>query len=56
MDSVESRAREIWYEREKSFPRFVQQTWEQGTELARAATMARAHTEIERIRKERANG
>jgi len=35
-------ARAIWAEREKGFPRFVQQTWEQGTQLARDTTLIQA--------------
>jgi hypothetical protein len=35
-------ARRIWVEREKGFPRFVQQTWEQGTQMARDTTLVEA--------------
>jgi hypothetical protein len=35
-------ARKIWAEREKGFPKFVQQTWEQGTQLARDTTLVEA--------------
>jgi len=47
MRPIERRAREIWAEREKGFPKFVQQTWEQGTYLARIATLAQAERELE---------
>jgi hypothetical protein len=42
------RARAIWTEREKTFPRFVQQTWEQGTSTARLATIIQAEAEFAR--------
>jgi hypothetical protein len=36
------RARETWAARELTFPRFVRQTWEQGTWAARMAALAEA--------------
>lgn len=41
-------AKLIWAEREKGFPKFVRQTWEQGTWAARAATIAEAERRIYR--------
>jgi hypothetical protein len=41
-----TRAKEIWAEREKMFPRFVQQTWEQGTHLAQRRTVWLAMAEM----------
>lgn len=46
---VEQRAREIWVEREEGFPAFVRQTWDQGTWLARRATLVTAAKELGRF-------
>lgn len=43
---IQVRARQIWAEREKDMPKFVQQTWEQGTILARYHTIGQAAREL----------
>lgn len=39
---IETAARSIWLKREASFPPFTRMTWEQGSALARSATIAQA--------------
>jgi hypothetical protein len=43
---IQVRARKIWDERERQMPKFVQQTWEQGTILARYHTIGQAAREL----------
>lgn len=45
-ETIEARAKEIWNEREKRMPKFVQQTWDEGTYLARNATLELAEKEL----------
>jgi hypothetical protein len=44
--AVEAYARKIWDEREKLMPARARQTWEQGTDLAKRATIAMAKADI----------
>lgn len=44
---IEQRAREIWDTRERKFPAHTQQTWEQGTDLARTIALNMARLEID---------
>lgn len=44
--AVERRARQIWAERETRMPKFVRQSWEQGTYLAQRATLGMALEEL----------
>jgi hypothetical protein len=46
IERVVNHAKMIWIVRERGFPKFVQQTWEQGTDLARQATMIQAAKEL----------
>jgi hypothetical protein len=48
-EAVDKRAREIWAEREKGFPPFVRQTWEQGTFAARCSTLKTASDELREV-------
>ena len=41
------RAKAIWNAREPSFPKFTRQSWEQGSEAARAVALAMAARELE---------
>lgn len=43
---IEATARDIWTHREQGFPKRIRQTWEQGTELARQATLLQAAVEL----------
>lgn len=51
MDDIDprilERAKQIWAARDATFPKFTQQTWEQGTWAARSVTLAMAARELE---------
>jgi hypothetical protein len=47
MTEIERRARAMWDEREKRFPRFVRNTWEQGTVFAREQALLDAAAALE---------
>jgi hypothetical protein len=44
---IVERAKQIWNAREPMFPKFTQQTWEQGTWAARSVAIAMAMRELE---------